>query len=279
MNPHIKHKISPFHCINSIIENRHIIAQMIRRDVIGKYKGSFFGIFWSFITPALMLVVYTFVFSVVFKTRWVAEDNLGSDSQVQFAVFLFIGMLIHSLFAEAVNASTTLILSNVNFVKKVGFPLEILAIVKVGSSIFNFFIGLIVLLIAFLCLGREIHLTIFFLPLIVFPLMLLTLGVVWFLTALSVYVRDINQPVSIITAAMLFLSPVFFPIQAIPAEYHKLILANPLTFIIEQSRSVLIWGKSPDWIGLLLYTVLSLFIAWSGYAWFQKTRKGFADVI
>ncbi|HWV16287.1 MAG TPA: ABC transporter permease, partial [Cellvibrio sp.] len=240
MNPHAHHATSAVSCVQCFVKNWHIIIQMIHRDAIGKYKGSFLGVFWSFVTPILMLVVYTFVFSVVFKARWITEDNMAEDTQVQFAIFLFIGMLVHGLFAEAVNASTTLILGNVNFVKKVVFPLEILPIIKVGSSFFNFTVGLLVLLAAFVLLGRDVHLTIIFLPIIIFPLLLLILGVSWFLSALSVYVRDINHPVTIFTSVLMFLSPVFFPMKAIPEVYHALILANPLTFIIEQSRDVLI---------------------------------------
>lgn len=279
MNPHEKHKTSLASCISSLFANYQIILQMIRREIVGRYKGSIIGVFWSFLTPILMLLVYTFVFSIVFQAKWVLDGSSISEPKSQFALVLFIGMIVHSLFAEAVNASTTLILSNVNFVKKVVFPLEVLPVIQVGVSLFMCCINLLVLFLALIFLGYQLYWTIVFIPMVLFPLLLLTLGFSWFLAALGVFVRDINQPVVILTTIMMFLAPVFFPMAAIPEEYRYLIMLNPLTFIIEQSRAVLIWGRYPDILGLSAYYLASIFVAWAGYAWFQKTRKGFADVI
>lgn len=279
MNPHDEHKLSLISCVNSIVANLHLIVQMIQRGIIGKYKGSIMGVFWSFLTPILMLLVYTFVFSTVFKAKWSADDLSVIQPKSQFAIILFIGMIVHSLFAEAVNSSTSLILSNSNFVKKVVFPLEILPVIQVGVSLFACIINLVVLILALMFMGYELHWTIFFIPIVLLPILFLTLGFSWFLSSLGVFVRDINQPVIIMTTIMMFLAPVFFPMNAIPNEYHMLILLNPLTFIIEQARAVLIWGQYPNVYGLFVYYVTSILVAWAGYAWFQKTRKGFADVI
>ena len=279
MNPHQKQSISLQSIIKSIKSNRTIIYQMANREIFSKYKGSFLGIMWSFLTPVLMLFVYTFVFSVVFKARWPVGQGGMDETKTNFAIFLFIGLLIHGLFAEVIGSSTTIIESNINLVKKVVFPLEVLVYVKMLVAIFNFCIGLLVLLLALVLLNNSIHLTILFIPIVIFPLILLTVGVGWLISSLSVYVKDIVQPVNILITIMLFLSPVFFPLTSVPESYRGLIGLNPLTFVIEQARVVLVIGETPNFLKLFNYTCVSGLIFWLGYAWFQKTRKGFADVV
>lgn len=233
------------------------------------------GMLWSFLHPILMLTVYTFVFSVVFRTRW----GEMSTSKIEFAIILFVGMIIHSLFAECVNRAPSMVLSNVNYVKKVIFPLEILPWVAMGSALFHAAISVLVLLAVFILINFYLNWTIIFLPLLLFPLVLLTMGITWFLASLGVFLRDVGQTTGIITTVMMFLSPVFFPVSALPEAYRPLLHINPLTFMIEQARDILIWGKPPDWLGLGIYFVSSLLVAWLGLFWFQKTRKGFADVL
>jgi lipopolysaccharide transport system permease protein len=276
MNPHAAPPINFNSMAQSLWHNRQLILQMTRREVVGRYKGSVMGLLWSFLNPVFMLTVYTFVFSVVFKARWGVD---GNDSKTQFAVVLFVGMIVHGLFAEVLNRSPSLILSNVNYVKKVIFPLEILPVITMGAALFHGLVSLAVLLIAFFIFNHYLHWTIIFIPLVLLPLIILTLGCAWILTSLGVFLRDVGQTIGIVTTVMMFLSPVFFPVTSLPEAYRPLIMANPLTFIIEQSREVLIWGHSPNWTGLGIYTLAASAIAWSGYAWFQKTRKGFADVL
>jgi len=276
MNPHSQQPTSLLSLGKSFFQHRELILQMIKREVVGRYKGSVMGLFWSFINPVLMLVVYTFVFSVVFKAKW----GVGTqESNTDFAVILFVGLIVHGLLAEVLNRAPSLILSNVNYVKKVVFPLEILPVVSLGAALFHSFVSLIVLLIALIVLNNFLYWTVILIPIVLFPLLILTLGIAWMLASLGVYLRDIGQTIGIITTVLLFLSPVFFPFEAIPEKYQIYILANPLTFIIGQAREVLIWGRQPDWIGLSKYTLVSICILWFGYAWFQKTRKGFADVL
>jgi lipopolysaccharide transport system permease protein len=234
------------------------------------------GLVWSFLNPVFMLAVYTFVFSVVFKARWGVG---GEESKTQFAVVLFVGMIVHGLFAEVLNRAPVLILSNVNYVKKVAFPLEILSVVSMGAAMFYCLISLCVLLIAFVLFNGYLHWTAVLVPLVMLPLVILTLGLSWMLASLGVFLRDVGQAIGIITIVMLFLAPVFYPITAVPEELRPWIMANPLTFIIEQAREVLIWGRLPNWTGLGIYTLVATAVAWAGYAWFQKTRKGFADVL
>ncbi|WLQ17386.1 ABC transporter permease [Hahella aquimaris] len=262
--------------ILSISHNWQLIRQMTKREVVGRYRGSFLGLAWSFFHPILMLVVYTFVFSVIFKAKWGVG---GDESKSQFAIVLFVGLIVHGVFAEVINRAPGLILGNVNFVKKVVFPIEILPVVCLFAALFHSLISLLVLLIAFIIFNGFIHWTAIFLPLIFIPFILLILGGAWILASIGVFIRDVGQTIVIITTVLLFLSPVFFPIDALPANYHSLIMLNPLTFIIEQSRGVLIWGRVPDWFGLGIYSLVSVALAWAGYAWFQKTRRGFSDVL
>ncbi|TVR11873.1 MAG: ABC transporter permease [Planctomycetota bacterium] len=275
-NPHAAQPTSLVALAKSLWRNRQLIVQMTRREVAGRYKGSALGLAWSFFNPVFMLVVYTFVFSVVFKARWGIGDD---ESKAQFAVVLFVGLIVHGLLAEVFNRAPGLILGNVNYVKKVVFPLEILPVISMGAALFHSLVSLGVLLIAFFIFNGYLHWTAVVAPLVVLPLVILTLGLAWLLASLGVFLRDVGQTIGIITTVMLFLAPVFYPITALPEAMRPWIMLNPLTFIIEQAREVLIWGRLPNWTGLGIYTVVATVVAWVGFAWFQKTRKGFADVL
>jgi lipopolysaccharide transport system permease protein len=276
INPHAAQPTSLFALGKSLWRNRQLIVQMIKREVIGRYRGSAMGLAWSFFNPIFMLLVYTFVFSEVFKARW---SVVGDESKTQFALVLFVGMIVLSLFSEVINRSPGLILSNVNYVKKVIFPIEILPIIAMGAALFHSFISLTVLLTAFALFNSYLHWTVAFIPLVLLPLVILTLGFSWILASLGVFIRDVAQTIGLVTTVLMFLSPVFYPITAVPERFRQIIMANPLTFIIEQAREVLIWGHTPNWVGLGIYTLVAIVVAWLGYAWFQKTRKGFADVL
>lgn len=265
--------------LRSLWHNRMLIVQMSRREVVGRYKGSVMGLLWSFLNPLLMLSVYTFFFAVVFKSKWGAVPNGGEESKTLFAVLLFVGMIVHGLFAEVLNRAPTLILSNANYVKKVVFPLEILPVISMGSAIFHSMVSLCVLLLVFIGFNGFLNWTVVFIPLIFLPLIILTMGFAWMLASIGVFVRDVGQTIGLAMTVMMFMSPVFYPITSLPEGMRPWIRANPLTFIIEQSRAVLIWGQMPNWTNLLIYTALASIIAWLGFAWFQKTRKGFADVL
>jgi lipopolysaccharide transport system permease protein len=249
---------------------------MTKREVLGRYRGSVLGLGWSLFHPLVMLAIYTFVFSVVFRARW---PGMAEGSMTDFALTLFVGMILHGMFAECVNRAPNLIISNVNYVKKVVFPLEILPCVAMGSAVFHATISLMVLLAMSVLTHGTAPLTVLLIPFVVLPLLCVTLGVAWFLSSLGVYLRDISQVIGIVTSVMLFLSPVFYPASAVPPTFRPLLYMNPLTFIIEQARNLVFVGQSPSWYGLLMYAIGGLVIAWAGFAWFQKTRKGFADVV
>jgi homopolymeric O-antigen transport system permease protein len=267
---------SPRALFASLWRNRELILQLTRRDVMSRYRGSILGLAWSFFNPLLMLAVYTFVFSVVFKARWGLG---GEESKADFAIVLFVGLIIHGLFAECLNRAPGLILSNINYVKKVVFPLEILPCVAAGSALFHSAVSLAVLLAAQLAFQHTLAWTVVFLPIVLVPLLSATMGLAWFLSSVGVYVRDIGQTIGIFTTILLFLSPVFYPVDALPENYRILLLLNPLTFVIGDARRVLIWGQAPNWTELMIYASASFGAAWLGFWWFQKTRRGFADVV
>lgn len=271
-----RHLGTPTQMLRSVLRHRQLIFEMVRRDVVGRYRGSLGGLVWSFINPLLMLAVYTFVFSVVFKARWGTPQE--SDNST-FAIILFMGLIVHALFAECINKAPGLILSNGNYVKKVVFPLEILAVVALGSAMFHMLVSVAILLVFHWILSSELHLTVLWLPLIILPFSLLTLGVAWFLAATGVFVRDIGQTTGLLTTVLVFLAPVFYPASALPEEYRPYLKLNPLTFVIEQARAVTIWGHAPDFVGLLLYSAIAFLVGICGFWWFQRTRAGFADVL
>lgn len=267
--------LSPREMLATFWRNQDLIKTLIKREVIGRYRGSVLGILWSFFNPVFMLTVYTFVFSVVFKARW----NDGGDSKTEFAVILFAGLMVFNLFAECINRAPGLIVSNVNYVKKVVFPLEILPMVSFGAAAFHTAISFGVWLLFFLLFFGLPPITAFLLPIVILPLALLTLGLSWFLASLGVYLRDVGQFIGIATTTLMFLSPIFYPASALPEQYQPILLLNPLTAVIEQVRDILIWGMIPDWLFFGNSLVSSAVVSWLGFAWFQKTRKGFADVL
>jgi lipopolysaccharide transport system permease protein len=222
-----------------------------------------------------MLLVYTIVFSVAFKARWAGVE----ESKAAFALLLFSGMIIHSFFAECLNRAPSLIVQNSNFVKKVVFPLELLPVVAVFSALLHFLISFSVL--CFFCLGLSfpIHKTVILVPIVLLPLIMMVLGLSWFLSALGVYLKDLNQLVGFLTSVSLFLAPVFYATESLPREFQDLLQWNPITLPILGLRNVMIFGRPLDWPSWNLSLGIGVIVLWSGYAFFQKTRRGFADVL
>lgn len=272
---HAEFGASPKALLRSLFANHTLIGQLAKREVISRYRGSMFGLAWSFFNPLLMLAVYTFVFSVVFNARWGVDTSGHGD----FAVILFVGIIVHGVFSECVNRAPGMILNNASYVKRVVFPLETLPWVAMGATLFHSLISLVVLLIAQVLLRGAIPVTALLLPVVIIPLIVATMGASWLLAALGVYLRDIGQVTGILTMVMLFMAPVLYPIEALPEGIRPWIYLNPLTFIIEQAREVLLWGRLPDFVGLGKYMAGALLFAWLGFAAFQKMRRGFADVL
>lgn len=233
------------------------------------------GILWSFFNPLFMLAVYTFVFSVVFKARW----NAQSESKTEFAMVLFSGLIVFNLFSECIGRAPTLITQNSNYVKKVIFPLEILPCISLGSALFHATVSLGVWVLFYLTVAGIPHVTLLALPAVLLPLFLLILGLSWLLSSLGAFLRDLSQIVTLLLSVLMFVSPVFYPISAIPEQYRFILRLNPLTHTIEEVRALLLQGQLPNFLSLSMQFVIYGIFAWVCFAWFQKTRKAFADVV
>lgn len=257
-------------------KHKTLIWQLLRRDIHSRYRGSVLGLLWSLGTPLIMLGIYTFVFQFVFKSRW--TDTAG-ETTLSFAIVLFLGLTIHAVMAEILTKSPLLITGNQNFVKKIVFPLELLSWVTLLGGIFTFLISFGLLLVFILAELQRIPVTAFLLPLILLPYFLLLLGLSWFLAALGVYLRDIQQITGTLATLLLFLSPIFYSVNILPENLQTLIFLNPLSYVVESARAVLIYGRLPDFIGLTTYCLVAFIVAWLGYSFFRKVRPGFSDVL
>jgi lipopolysaccharide transport system permease protein len=272
----VLHYLNPIKMARNLWLHRDLIGQFTRREIEGRYRGSFLGLFWSFVNPLVLLLIYTFVFGVIFKARW---PNAKTNNLGEFAVTLFCGITAYTIFSESVGKAAALVVGVPNYVKKVVFPLEVLPVSTLGAALFHSGISLIILLIARLLMAGDIAWTLVFLPLVILPLLLFCLGLSWFLASLGVFVRDINYTVALVIQVLFFLTPIFYAVENIPEPYRTIIGFNPLTPIVENVRRVVLWGLPPLWAELLLWIVVTGALMVLGYAWFMKTKKAFADVI
>lgn len=260
--------------LRMICLNSGLIRQLARREILERYKGSIFGLMWSFFNPLLMLLVYLFVFSFVFELRW-----QGASGHAQFGTVMFSGLILHALLGECLSRAPGLITGNAHFVKKVVFPLEVFSVVSLIVALFHFAVSLIILLLAHLIFSHQFHWTIIFVPLVVGPLALVGLGLSYLISSTTVFIRDLSQIIGVLVTVLLFLSPIFYPIEAVPDQVRPLMYLNPLTVPILEFRNLVIWGKFLNPVTLGLYTVIALCVFWFGWWWFQRTKKVFADVL
>ncbi|WP_159885969.1 ABC transporter permease [Paenibacillus puerhi] len=267
--------VNPLKILFGLFSNRVLINQLAKREITSRYKGTYLGVIWSYLYPLLMLSVYTFVFSEIFQSRW----SSGVNNKVEFAMVLFCGLTTFNVFSEVLTKSPTLITQNVNYVKKVVFPLEVLPVVSVLASLFNALISYIILIVGLYFFLGVLNWTIIFTPIVLMPLIIVTAGLSWFLASLGVFIRDMGQLLVILMQALMLLSPIFYPPTAIPESFRFLLNFNPLSYVIENMRKIMIWGELPNWQYLLTGTLISVIIFVCGYAWFQKTKVGFADVL
>ncbi|MET3597482.1 lipopolysaccharide transport system permease protein [Mesorhizobium shonense] len=257
-----------------------LLLSLTRREITGRYRGSAFGLLWSLLTPLFMLGIYTFVFGFVMKSRWSLPNPTNAEnSTAEFAVMLFSGLIVFQVFSEVLSAAPGLVLNNRNYVKKIVFPIQILPAVSVAAALFHAFVSMLVLLCFVWFVFSGIHLTVILAPLVIAPLAILVLGLAWILAAVGVYFRDIGLIIPPVLTAVMFLSPVLFPRTALPVGLQFYLSVNPLAVPVESLRNVVIFGVQPDWVSLGYYLVVSIAVAFLGYQFFQKTRRGFADVL
>ena len=253
-----------------------LIRILTWRDISGRYRGSLLGSFWSLLTPLLMLAVFTFVFGVVAPTRWPGAQEQGIG---MFALRLLAGMVVHSLLSEVLSRAPTLVTSQPNYVTKVVFPLETLGWVSLLTGIFHAAMALVVLVLLDGLFGTGFSWTMLALPLILFPYALLLLGLAWLVSALGVFLRDLTQLVGPLVMVCMFLGPVFYPREAMPAAAQPWLLLNPITVPVEQVRRVLFDAQWPQWDVVAQYSLIAAATYLFGLWAFSTLKKGFADVL
>jgi lipopolysaccharide transport system permease protein len=268
--------LNPLTLARHLWGHRNLIWQLTRREIEGRYRGSFLGIFWSFVSPLVMLALYTFVGGVVLKIRWPASVTGGLG---EFALMLFAGLIAYNIFGECVSRATGLIVAVPSYVKKVVFPLELLPVSVLGSALFHGLVSLTVLL-GFTFVHRDtLPWTVLLLPLGALPLILLSMGLSWFLASLGVFLRDLGYAVPLLLQIGFFATPIIYPAESVPERFRAAVLLNPLAWTVECFRTLMFRGAPPDWVGLTVWTAVGTILMMLGYAWFMKTRKGFADVL
>ena len=259
----------------SLVHNWPLIAALSRREIEARYKGSFGGISWYVIQTLLTVAIYSFAFGTLLRARW-AETG---QAPINFTMALFIGLLVYNLFGEAVGRAPNLIVANANYVKKLVFPLEILPVIALMVALCNLAVGVVVFLVMSLLLQVQLFWTGLWVPVVLLPLIVLILGLMWFLASLGTFVRDTSQIVTLVIMLLMFLSPLFYPADTLPEEFRAWIWLNPVAIPMELSRRAVLFGESPDLFLLAGYGAVALVVAVAGYAWFTKTRKAFADVL
>jgi lipopolysaccharide transport system permease protein len=260
--------------------HRRLIGQLARRDVEGRYRGSSLGLLWSFVTPLVMLAVYTFVFGVVFTgARWPQASSAAPRHLGDFALVLFCGLLLLNLVSECLGRASGLVVGAPNYVKKVVFPLEVLPLVVLVSALFHTGISLFVVVVANVVLRHSLQWTLLLVPAVMLPVVSLTLGLSWLLASLGVFARDVGHVVGVALQMLMFLTPVFYPLDAIPEPVRSFMLWNPLTSAVENLRRVVLWGLQPDWGAWAISLAVGCAVMLAGIWWFSLTRAAFADVV
>ena len=262
------------HLFATIWKHRSLVLELTKREFSGRYRGSFGGIVWSFAQPLFLLAVYTVAFGVILKSRWGFAGGTAD-----YALMLFAGLIVFNAFSECLSKSPVLVTDNPNFVKKVVFPLELLPVITVATALIHAAIGLAVWLLGYGVLLGVPKATAFLAPIVLLCFIPVLLGLGWLLSALGVIVRDIGQLTNMLGHTLLFLTPIFYSIQAAPPLLQNLLLLNPLTFVVEQLRLVLFYGQMPVLSGLAIYFALSAVFAWLALTLFRRLRPTFADLV
>lgn len=252
-----------------------LIYILTKKEIILKYKGSVFGIFWSMINPIVLLIVYTFVFSKIFELR------LGNNFNIEggFSFYIFSGLITFYLFSETISGCNSLITNNPNYVKKIAFPLEILPITILLTSLFQFFINFGILFLAFFYLNEMPSVKIFLFPILYIPYIIFIIGVSWFVSAAGVFFRDLSQMINLLITVLMFMTPIFYPLEIIPSQYKFIFNLNPLVLPVEITRFLFDFPNNFNIESYFIYLISSSLFFLLGLAFFLKTKKYFSDVI
>jgi len=251
-----------------------LVLSLARRELAARYKGSALGVIWALLTPVVMIVIFTFIFAGIFGARFGARG-----SSWDYAIYLFCGLLPWNMFQETIIISATTVVAHANLVKRVVFPLETLPIAQALAALAHQLFGTVALLVAIVIIRHELHASVLWLPVLLLPQFIVTLGAAWLIASLGVFLRDIAQGITLFLMAWMYLTPILYPESIVPERYRFYININPFTALVRSYRRILIEGSAPDWAGLAYFSVFALFFFLFGYWWFARTRKNFADVI
>jgi lipopolysaccharide transport system permease protein len=251
-----------------------LIMSLARRELVSRYKGSVLGIVWAILTPVVMIAIFTFIFAGIFGARFGARGTPWD-----YALYLFCGLLPWTMFQETLQNASTTIVNHANLVKRVVFPLETLPVAQALSALGNQMFGVLALVVATIILRHELHATVLWLPVLLIPQLIFTLGAAWLVASLGVFLRDIAQGISLVLMAWMYLTPIIYPESIVPERYRLYINANPFTALVRSYRRIFLEGAAPDWWSLAYFTTFALILFVLGYWWFAKTRRNFADVI
>jgi lipopolysaccharide transport system permease protein len=267
--------VSPFDVFLPLKAHHSLLWEMTKRDIATKYRGSYLGILWSVLMPLAMLCIYSYVFGWVFKSRW----GNAHTNVLEFPIVLFAGLIVFNLLAECINRAPSLVTSSPNLVKKVVFPLIILPWMALLTASINALISMTLLLIGEWLVMGNVPLTALLFPVALIPVGLVALGLSWILASIGVFVRDLAQIVTLLTTALLFLTPIFYPPHSTPSALSGFMAWNPLSSQVQAMREITLWGTLPDPLSFVIATLVGWCIAWLGLIWFSKTYEGFADVL
>lgn len=252
----------------------YLVRQLVWRDLSAKFRRSSLGMLWIVLSPLMLLAGYTLVFGVLLQARWG-----GAGSSLEFALVLYSGLIFYTFFSEVIGRSPGLIHANQPYVKKMVFPLEVLNWSALLSASVNFLVGLLSWMVFCLFVKKGLPVSILWLPLVFVPFALFTLGCSWLLSGYAVFHPDAEHVVPIVLLLLMFLSPLFFPVEALPEQFRAVLQFNPLSYVLEEGRAVLIGGRAPDMTVVAIGWVVGLLVAWLGYASFMGNREGFSDAI
>lgn len=264
--------LNPLKILSDVCRHRYLLGQLIKRDVLLRYRGAMFGVLWIFLSPLLMLAIFAFVFGQIFQTRWSQQS-----SDLPFWLLLYSGLITFNVFAETVSRAPTAVRNYPSFVKKIIFPVHILPIGPLGAALVHATFNFLILVAALAWVG-SLHIQIVLFPLLLLPVLLLALGLSWFIAAWGVFIKDMTQIVPIFVQILMFLSPVFYPMSAVPEMLHLAYQFNPLGIVIESSRAI-VTGQTINWTAWVLSLGFCLLVSMLGYAFFQHSREEFADAL
>ena len=258
--------------LKTIARHRSLTVSMVRREILGRYRGSMGGALWTVIHPLLLMVAYYFVFSVVLRVRF-APGRGG------FVFYFLCGMLPWLAFSEAVGRAPGVVIEYRGFVKRVLFPLEILPVNLTAMGLATELFALAIYLVALITLGPGLHLSALYLPLVLVPQLLLTVGICWFLASLGVFLRDTGQIIGFVLTIWFFVTPICYPAESLPQQWLWLFRKNPVYVMVAAYRAILLAGTAPEWVPLAKLWMAALAAFWAGHAWFFKAKKSFADLV